>query len=109
MKKIAKLFSVVAVAAAACTFFSLNSSNEIICGNIEALTSGDNGNGSSTMPSIQQKGSYVTEVDVAGGYYEVADTHGDCAWYPNVTDVLGTCVRSVYTKQNYLDWWASQL
>lgn len=42
MSKIAKLFTVAAVVAAG-TFFTLNSSNEIICGDIEALTGGDTG------------------------------------------------------------------
>ena len=43
MTKIAKLLTVAAVVAAAGTFFTLNSSYEIICGNIEALTGGDTG------------------------------------------------------------------
>lgn len=38
MKKIAKLFSFVAVAAAACGYYSINSTNEVICSNVEALT-----------------------------------------------------------------------
>lgn len=42
MRKIAKLLTV-AVVAAAGAFFTLNNSNEIICGNIEALTGGDTG------------------------------------------------------------------
>lgn len=103
MKKVAKLFFVVAVAAAACTFFSLNSSNEIICGNIEALTSGDNGNGNN-MPPIQKVLGYTTDQNTTGGYYEVAGTHGDCAWTPTPYDNIGTCVRIVYTQQDYLDW-----
>lgn len=43
MRKMVKLLAVVAVVAAAVAFFNLNSSHEIICGNIEALTGGDNG------------------------------------------------------------------
>lgn len=42
MTKIAKLLTVAAIVITTGTFFMLNSSNEIICGNIEALTGGDN-------------------------------------------------------------------
>lgn len=43
MTKIAKLLTVAVVVATAITFFTLNSSYEIISGNIEALTGGDTG------------------------------------------------------------------
>lgn len=49
MRKIKKLFTIAAVAVAAGTFFTLNSSNEIICGNIEALTGGDTGSSGPEM------------------------------------------------------------
>lgn len=102
MKKIAKLLSVVAVSAAACTFFSLNSSNEIICGNIEALTGGDNGGGSS-MPDMYSWMEYETDMKQTPHYYKAANTEGDCVFTYAWHSYLGKCIRVVYTEQDYLD------
>lgn len=108
MKKIAKLFSVVAVAAAACTFFSLNSSNEIICGNIEALTGGDNGGGSSS-PVRWALLPGANDPECEGGYFdpdyegegETTNTAGKCAWTYQLAYPIGSCVTIVRTKEQY--------
>lgn len=44
MKKSTKSFVAVAMVALTCGFFALESSNEIVRGNIDALTSGENNN-----------------------------------------------------------------
>ena len=111
MKKFAKLFSVVAVAAAACTFFSLNSSNEIICGNIEALTGGDNGGGSSTPVRWAYLPGAI-DADNEGGYYdpdfegegESTNTAGKCAWTYQLAYPIGNCVTIVLTKEQYFTY-----
>lgn len=112
MKKIAKLFSVVAVAAAACTFFSLNSSNEIICGNIEALTGGDNG-GAPEMPDrwVYMPGG-VGIADLSGGYYDedlvydenqpIPQTAGKCHWSCDLYIKVGKCVTITYSYDDYV-------
>lgn len=116
MKKIAKLFCVVAVAAAAYTFFSLNSSNEIICGNIEALTGGDNGGGPS-MPDrwVYMSGGVgqVADADLGGGYYDpdlvydedkpIPQTPGNCRWSCDLYIKVGKCVTITYSYQDYLN------
>jgi hypothetical protein len=103
MKKIAKLFSVVAVAAAACTFFSLNSSNEIICGNIEALSSGDTGAGSE-MPEMYSYMTYESDGKSTPNYYKAAGTEGDCVFtYQWYEDLEKKCIRIVYTEEDYLN------
>ena len=60
MKKITKLLTVATVVAAAGTFFTLNSSYEIISGNIEALTGGDTWS-SGPMASVVDKGRRPTK------------------------------------------------
>ena len=59
MRKIVKLFTVAAVAAAG-AFFALNRSNEIIYGNIEALTGGETGS-SGPVPVLVQLGRQATK------------------------------------------------
>ena len=63
MRKLAKLLTVAVVVAAAGTFFTLNSANEIICGNIEALTGGDTWS-SGPMASVVDKGRKPTEEEL---------------------------------------------
>ncbi|MBO4560655.1 MAG: hypothetical protein J5705_01645 [Bacteroidaceae bacterium] len=41
MKKITKIITATTIAAFTCGFFALNSSNDVMLGNIEALTDGD--------------------------------------------------------------------
>ena len=62
MRKIVKLFTVAAVAAAG-AFFTLNHSNEIIYGNIEALTSGES-NPSGPVPVLVRLGRKATKEEI---------------------------------------------
>lgn len=54
------MLTIAAVAVAAGTFFTLNSSNEIICGNIEALTGGDTGS-SGPVATVKTMGRKATK------------------------------------------------
>lgn len=62
MRKIAKLLTVAAVAAAG-AFFALNRSNEIIYGNIEALTGGETGS-SGPVATLVRLGRKATKEEI---------------------------------------------
>lgn len=96
MKRIKRTFIAIVMAAMACGYFSINSTNEVICSNVEALTEEWDGR---TLKSGEHLARFWHN---NGGdcqnwtyKYENGAPTGKCYWaWGDFREILGICVEA---------------